>query len=133
MIPGLKQHHIGCLVSSIADFKAENQNAWNDENYSQVYLISSQHVKVCFLQISSDTRLELVEPGSENLPLAKLLNKGTTYYHIGFVSESYDETVKKLTEANCRQLSEFRSEAFNGKRCAFFYHPSIRLIELIEE
>jgi methylmalonyl-CoA/ethylmalonyl-CoA epimerase len=133
MFSDLKQHHIGCLVTSIDDFKIENKNVWNEDKYSQVFIVSSQHVKVCFLQMSTDTRLELVEPGSENQPLTKLLNKGITYYHIGFISDSYEESVEMLLNSNCRQLSEFNSEAFNGKRCAFFYHPSIRLIELIED
>jgi methylmalonyl-CoA/ethylmalonyl-CoA epimerase len=133
MFSDLKQHHIGCLVASIDDFKNENKEVWDEDKYSQVFLISSQDVKVCFLQMSTDTCLELVEPGSQNQPLAKLLNKGITYYHIGFISNTYDESVDMLINSGCRQLSEFKSEAFNGKRCAFFYHQSIRLIELIED
>ena len=132
MFADLKQHHIGCLVTSIEDFKNENNDVWNEDKYSQVFLISSQDVKVCFLQMSSDTVLELVEPGSGNQPLAKLLTKGNTYYHIGFISYTYDQSVEMLIKSSFRQLSEFKSEAFNGKRCSFFYHPQIRLIELIE-
>ena len=132
MFSDLKQHHIGCLVHSISDFIAENIEVWPQDKYSTSYFVSSQDVRVCFLQMSPDTLLELVEPGPANQPLAKLLNKGITLYHIGFISNSYDESVERLLHSNCRQLSEFNSEAFDGKRCAFFYHPQIRLIELIE-
>ena len=132
MFSDLKQHHIGCLVTSIEDFKIENTSVWNEDNYSQVYMISSQDVKVCFLQMSSDTILELVEPGAGNQPLGKLLTKGNTYYHIGFISNTYDQSIEMLINSGFRQFSEFHSEAFKGKRCAFFYHPQLRLIELIE-
>jgi hypothetical protein len=110
----------------------ENNKVWNADNYSQIYEVSTQDVKVCFLQFTVDTLIELVEPGVNNKPLSKLLSKGSGYYHIGFTSHAYDESVGKLMSSHCRQLSEFHSEAFNGKRCSFFYHPQLRLIELIE-
>ena len=132
MIKNLKQHHIGCLVHDIEAFKAENQAVWTADKYSQVFAIASQDVKVCFLQTTEDTRIELVEPGISNKPLSRLLTKGITYYHIGFISNSYDISVADLLNIRCIQISEFNSEAFEGKRCAFFYHPQLRLIELIE-
>jgi methylmalonyl-CoA/ethylmalonyl-CoA epimerase len=132
MFTGLRQHHIGCLVQNIADFRLENGNVWNDENYSQVYSISSQDVQVCFLQLSSDTCLELVQPGSSNGPLIKLLGKGITYYHIGFVTSEFDISLERLVSGNYKLLSVFDSEAFEGRRCAFLYHPQMRLLELIE-
>lgn len=130
---GLRQHHIGCLVASIEEFKNENEGLWKEADYSKVYSISSQDVRVCFLMMSSDTRLELVEPGTGNQPLLKLLTKGLTYYHIGFITATYEESVEMLISSNFRQLSEFTSEAFKGRRCAFFYHPQMRLVELIED
>ena len=132
MLPDLHQHHVGLLVSSIEDFKEENKSVWTEEKYSQIFSISSQDVKVCFLHNSEDTCIELVEPGSHNKPLGKLLTKGFSFYHLGFVTNTYDHSVEDLINSNCRQLSEFHSEAFNGKRCTFFYHPQLKLIELIE-
>ena len=132
MLPELTQHHIGCLVESIAEFRILNSGIWSDDRYSPVYDVSSQDVKVCFLKMTEDTRLELVEPGTGNLALLKLRSKGLTYYHIAFETKSFDESVKKLVELNCKFLTEFKSEAFDGKRCGFLYHPDIRLIELIE-
>lgn len=132
MLPDLHQHHVGLLVSSIEDFKRENRSVWTEEKYSQTYFISSQHASVCFLHNSQDTCIELVEPGSDNKPLGKLLTKGFSFYHLGFISHTYEDSIEDLIRSNCRQLSEFHSEAFNGKRCTFFYHPQLKLIELIE-
>jgi methylmalonyl-CoA/ethylmalonyl-CoA epimerase len=132
MLPELDQHHVGILVSSIEDFKSENREVWTEDKYSDTYFISSQDVKVCFLQNCKDTRIELVEPGVHNKTLGKLLSKGFSFYHVGFISHTYENSVEHLIQSNCRQLSEFHSEAFNGKRCTFFYHPQLKLIELIE-
>jgi methylmalonyl-CoA/ethylmalonyl-CoA epimerase len=132
MIKNLKQHHIGCLVSSIDEFKLENKSIWSEEDYSEVYTITKQDVKVCFIKGINGPYIELVEPGIENKPLKKMLDKGFSYYHIAFSSQQYEESVSDFIKANCHQLSEFVSEAFNGKRCSFFYHPQLKLIELIE-
>ncbi|RYY10423.1 MAG: hypothetical protein EOO04_36905 [Chitinophagaceae bacterium] len=132
MISGLHQHHIGCLVESIEAFREENTATWSKADYSVVHTVSSQDVKVCFLQFSNDTIIELVEPGEANVPLAKMLKKGTTYYHVGFITDSYDKSVQRISDAGFRLLTEFSSEAFGGKRCSFYFHPQLKLIELIE-
>ena len=133
MLSNLKQHHVGCLVASIDDFKKENETLWKASDYSETYTIREQDVKVCFIQNTGGIFIELVEPGSENKPLSKMLAKGTSYYHIAFLSAHYDQSVKDFEEAHCHQLSEFHSEAFGGKRCSFFFHPQLKLIELIED
>jgi methylmalonyl-CoA/ethylmalonyl-CoA epimerase len=132
MLSDLKQHHIGCLVDSIEDFKKENELLWKAADYSETFTIREQDVKVCFIQNRGGIFIELVEPGSENKPLTKMLAKGTSYYHMAFLSDRYDQSVQDFADAHCHQLSQFHSEAFNGKRCSFFYHPQLKLIELIE-
>ena len=131
MFKELKQHHIGCLVPNINDFKNENKNIWVESDYSEVFDIRAQDVKVCFIKNGGIT-LELVEPGLSNDPLKRLLSKGVSYYHLAYSTEFYELSVSNFLAANCRQLSDFISEAFAGKRCSFFYHNQLKLIELIE-
>jgi methylmalonyl-CoA/ethylmalonyl-CoA epimerase len=133
MFGHLKQHHIGCLVESIESFKIENKDIWTAKDYSEVFTIEMQDVKVCFIHNTGGVLLELVEPGPQNRPLVKMLAKGVSYYHLAFISHSYEESVHNFKNAGCHQLSEFLSEAFAGKRCSFFYHPQLKLIELIED
>jgi methylmalonyl-CoA/ethylmalonyl-CoA epimerase len=132
MISGLHQHHIGCLVHNIESFKEENDPTWGKASYSQIHTVSTQDVKVCFLQFSSDTIIELVEPGPENQALSRMIQKGITFYHVGFITDAYEKSVKKLVNGGFRLVNEFNSEAFGGKRCAFLFHPQLQLIELIE-
>jgi hypothetical protein len=132
MFGNLEQHHIGCLVKSINSFKKDNCNIWSEADYSDTFTIKMQDVKVCFLKNREGIMLELVEPGIENKPLIKMLAKGISYYHLAFVSRVYEKSVHEFTETGCHQVSEFLSEAFGGKKCCFFYHPQLKLIELIE-
>ncbi len=133
MFHNLEQHHIGCLVESIEEFKEANRNIWTEADYSKTFSITAQDVKVCFLNNAGGIKLELVEPGVQNKPLRKMLDKGISYYHLAFISKNYEKTVEDFRENGWHQLSEFLSEAFCGRRCCFFYHPQLKLIELIED
>ena len=133
MFRHLKQHHIGCLVESINSFKMENKDIWIEKDYSEIFAIEMQDVKVCFIYNTGGVFIELVEPGIQNKPLIKMLAKGFSYYHLAFSSQSYEDSVNNFKKAGCHQLSEFSSEAFAGKRCSFFYHTQLKLIELIED
>lgn len=132
MFPELTQHHIGCLVDNIDEFKNNNLKIWQEADYSETYDIASQDVRVCFIHKTGGTLIELVEPGTQNKPLSKMLAKGVSYYHLAFTSKDYEKSVMDFKTADFHQLSEFHSEAFCGKRCSFFFHPQLKLIELIE-
>jgi len=132
MFNNLKHHHIGCLVNSIDNFKNDNYHIWPETCYSEIFAIKMQQVRVCFLLDNGGFLLELIEPGIENIPLRKMLAKGFSYYHMAFLSSSYENSAAQFRTAGCHQVSEFLSEAFGGKRCSFFYHSQLKLIELIE-
>ena len=132
MFTDLKQHHIGCLVASIEDFKDANQAIWKKDDYSDTFDISSQDVKVCFIKKTGGIEIELVQPGDQNKPLSKMLSKGFSYYHLAYTSRDYDVSLAAFKEAGFHQVGEFISEAFSNKRCSFFYHSDLKLIELIE-
>lgn len=132
MFYNLKQHHSGYLVESIDDFKKHNKKMWDESDYSEVFSIKAQNVKVCFINKTGGAAIELVEPGSSNKALTRMLSNGVSIYHLAFTSPCYDATVQDFKMAHCHQVTEFFSEAFMGKRCSFFYHPQLKLIELIE-
>lgn len=127
----LNIHHIGTVVESIdASLKEYGQLGFQD--HSAIYDISSQNVKVCFLEIGNGTLMEFVEPYEDNKPLLKLIKKNTPYYHIGYLSSDFDNDIADLEGKNYKLLNIFHSEAFQNNRCAFLYSPELHLIELIE-
>lgn len=129
----LNFHHIGIAVSSIAE-SAENYKAlFGEQCISKIYDISSQQVKVCFVDMGNNTFIELVEATTEDSSIHRLRKKGITYYHTAYKVSDIKKTVAVLTELNYKAFEYFNSEAFNGKRCIFLFSPDAHLIELIEE
>lgn len=124
-------HHVGCLVADIANAIDDYRVLHPAGEVSQVFHISDQHVKVCFFSIGQ-TLIEFVEPGPGAASLHKLLQKGTSFYHIGVFTDSMEQEIARLEENGYRRLSLFRSEAFGGRYCAFMLSNSMHLIELIE-
>lgn len=129
----LNFHHIGIAVSSIAESSENYKALFGEQCISKVYDISSQQVKVCFVDMGNGVFLELVEPTHEDSGIHRLRKKGITYYHTAYKVSDIEETVDELTNLHYKAFEYFNSEAFNGKRCIFLFSPDAHLIELIEE
>lgn len=126
-------HHVGLLVDSIENSIVHYSELFGRTNISKIISIETQKVKVCFVKISAESYIELVEPVSEDSFVFKLLKKRTSYYHIGYEVADISSTVSKLEQLNYKPLDFFNSEAFEGKRCVFLFSPEAHLIELIEQ
>lgn len=129
----LEFHHTGILVNSIENSLAHYSRIFGAESISEVYSVSSQKVKVCFVKNGKRSFLELVEPLSEDSVVTKMLKKRISYYHVGYKVKNVQNAIKVLEEENYKALSIFNSEAFQGKPCVFLFTPEGHLVELIEE
>ena len=129
----LKLHHVGLAVENISKALPSYEKIFGSNSISDVYNICSQNVRVCFVKVGSDTYVELVEPSEENSLINGLLKKGVTYYHVGYKTKTFNESIEKLKKEGFVEISVFNSEAFQGKRCAFMVNRSAHLFELIEE
>ena len=128
----LTLHHIGILVKDIQFSIEQYKRLFGENKVSPIHHIRSQQVNVCFVDSGNGSKLELVEPVGDDSPVSKLLNKRTSYYHIGYTVEDLEKTVSTLEALNYKPLQAFRSEAFNGGKCIFLFTPEAHLIELIE-
>ena len=128
----LQLHHIGCLVNSIEESAAIYRKMFGDRKISGIVNISSQGVNVCFVETSPGVFLELIESVHEESAVARLMKKNVRYYHAAYLTDDYDGDVQLLAAENCIQVNTFMSEAFQGKRCAFFCMPDGAMIEVIE-
>jgi len=125
-------HHFAYLTENI-DFTVNEMSAIGFSLDSPIYNIISQKVRVCFLRNKQNICYEIVEPSDDNFTLKKLISNGITIYHTGYLVTSIDRTTEFLKEKGFYLVSIFNSEAFDGKRCAFFVSKSRNLIELIEK
>lgn len=130
--PGLVLHHVGCVVECITESIERYKESLGFYEHSKIYDVSSQKVKVCFINTGNNTFLELVEPQDPQSSIAKLLKKRQSYYHIGYKTPHFDETFEHLSNTGAIMITLFHSEAFDNKRCAFFYTKELHMIEIIE-
>lgn len=129
----LSYHHTGLLVKSIEDAILHYGSIFGQESISRIFNVESQGVKVCFVTNGSASRLELVEPTSDESKVYGMLKKRISYYHVAYEVSDIDSSIEKLEALNYKCLEKFRSEAFEGRHCCFLFTPEAHLIELIEK
>lgn len=84
--------------------------------------VASQKVKTAFFE-AGEVHLELLEPTSEDSPIAKFLEKnGEGIHHIAFAVDDIDGQLKKASGAGVRLIHEVPFEGAADKLVAFL-HP----------
>jgi methylmalonyl-CoA/ethylmalonyl-CoA epimerase len=84
--------------------------------------VESQKVKVAFLKVG-ESNIELLEPTSEDSPIAKFLKKkGEGIHHICYEVEDLTAILKSLKENGVKLLNEDPVAGAHGKKVAFL-HP----------
>ena len=82
----------------------------------------SQKVVTAFLPVG-ETRIELLEPTSEESPVARFLSKrGPGVHHICFSVDDIDGALEELSSRGFRLLHRTAIPGADGKRVAFL-HP----------
>lgn len=125
-------HHVGCLVENISVALETYAGTALASGVSKPVAIASQKVQVCFLPTGNGTFIEFVQPDADNTFLLRLLRKGTSYYHVGYLCADVEGCVASLIKAGAHELARFQSEAFDGRLCVFLTTSQQHFIELIE-
>ena len=132
----LTLHHYGFLTGNITAWLKENELLFGKpfKVFDTVH-ISSQKVKITFVQQNENGILnELIEPLEENDRLKKMIEKGITVYHAGYIVDKnkFDDVLKSFEKKSIHALPVFNSEAFENRRCVFLLSNTMGMIELIE-
>ncbi|WP_042355121.1 methylmalonyl-CoA epimerase [Bacillus rubiinfantis] len=97
--------------------------------------VESQQVKVAFLQ-AGETKLELLEPMSQESAVAKFIEKrGAGIHHVALGVESIQQRIAELKEQGIRMIDESPRPGAGGANIAFM-HPKAAagvLFELCEK
>lgn len=129
-----KIDHIGIAVASI-DEALGLYRALGLEEAGHREDVSSQGVRTAFLSVG-ETRLELLEPLSEDSPIAKFLSRrGPGVHHVCFAVEDIDAALEDLAARGYRLVNARAVPGAGGKRVAFL-HPEAGhgvLIELSQD
>jgi methylmalonyl-CoA/ethylmalonyl-CoA epimerase len=128
-----KIDHIGVAVTSIDDALPVYRALGLEEKHREE--VASQKVLTAFLP-AGESRIELLEPTSEDSPVAKFLAKrGPGVHHICFGVRDIEAAVAELAGRGFRLINSSPAPGADGKKIVFL-HPDAGngvLIELCEE
>jgi methylmalonyl-CoA epimerase len=129
----MKLEHIGIATRGIE----EAVEFWRDALGLEVVEteeVAEQKVRVAMLPVG-EPRIELLEPTSEDSPIAKFLEKrGPGIHHIALRVDDIRATLARLKEKGARLIDETPRRGAGGCLVAFI-HPSSAngvLLELVE-
>ena len=128
----LEFHHLGVLVADLQQAIINYSLLFGKESISKIYDIESQQIRVCFVNTGKNSFLELIQPNIGNTSFDKFFKKNINFYHIAFLTKTFDSTTQDLLNNDFKCINTFQSEAFENKRCAFFMSNEMHIIEIIE-
>ena|SRR6056297_804332 len=132
MVKGIS--HIGIAVRSLEEQIPYYRDLLGLE-MTGIETVEDQKVKVAFFLVG-DTRIELLEPISENSPIAKFIDKkGQGIHHLAYKVDSCNESLEKM-EKNGYRLIDKNSRKGAGGHDIGFLHPKSTfgvLTEITEE
>ena len=129
----MKIDHLGIATKGIDDALAFWQGALGLENV-HTEIVEEQKVRVAMLPIG-ETRIELLEPTSDDSPISKFLEKrGGGIHHIAVEVEDIEVTLRQLKAKGMRLIDE--TPRIGAENCLVaFVHPSAAngvLLELVQ-
>lgn len=130
----MKIDHLGIATKSIEEALKFWENSLGLKNV-HTEVVEEQKVRVAMLPIG-ESRVELLEPTSEDSPISKFLEKrGGGIHHIAIEVENIEESLAKLKAEGTRLIDETPRIGAEGCLIAFV-HPAATggvLLELTQK
>ena len=125
--------HLGIAVKSLAQAKIFYQNLGMQVMPEET--VSQEKVRLAMVPVG-DSRIELLEPLSDDSPIAKFLAKrGEGLHHVSLRVDNLQGTVENLKKSGVRLINE-QIQVGAGGHLYVFVHPASAggvLLELCEE
>ena len=116
-----KISHIGIAVTSIDEATPFYREVLGME-YEGSEVVAEQKVKVAFFAVG-ESRIELLEPTSDDSPVAKFLAKnGPGVHHVAYQVDDLEQRLAALKAAGVRLIDETPRSGAHHTRIAFM-HP----------
>ncbi len=116
-----KVDHLGIAVKSLDEAISFYEQALGLK-CQKIEEIESQKVKTAFFTVGQ-THIELLEPTSEDSPIAKFLQKnGDGLHHVAYYTDDIQDQLNKAKEAGCKLINPEPVPGAGGKKVAFL-HP----------
>ncbi len=116
-----KINHVGIAVKSL-DESIPFYRDMLKMNLCGVEEVAEQKVRVAMFEIG-ESKIELLEPTSEDSPIAKFLEKnGSGIHHLAYQVDDVAAAIASLKESGARMIDEAPRNGAHGTRIAFV-HP----------
>jgi len=129
-----KINHLGIAVTSLEQAAKTLKDAFGLE-VSGIEEVPSQNVRVAFVPVG-ETRLELLEPTSEDSAVAKFLaSRGEGLHHIALQTTEIGQDLKEAEANGMRLIDKEPREGAHGTKVGFVHPKSTFgvLFELVQE
>jgi len=77
--------------------------------------------------------VEIIAPLTDDSPISNILKRGISLYHICYLVEDIDETLKKIRRKAVIISKPAPAKLHGGRRIAFVYTPDNYVVEFLEE
>jgi len=119
-----KISHIGIAVKDLSNAKEIYKKLFKSEP-SEEEIVESQKVKVAKFKVGEST-VELLEPTSEDSPIAKFIEKrGEGIHHIAYESDSISDDLKNLGENGFELINKEPVQGSDNMLIAFIKPKSV--------
>ena len=113
--------HIGIAVKSLDEAIPFYENVFGLKCYN-VEEVKEQKVKTAFFMVGQ-TKIELLEPTSEESTIAKFIEKkGEGIHHIAYATKNLGESLKEMESKGVRLIDQQPRSGAEGLSIAFL-HP----------
>lgn len=117
----MKIDHLGIAVKSIKDARRFYEDVLGLV-CEREEVVEAQKVRTAFFTVG-DIHIELLEPTSDDSPIARFLNKhGEGFHHIAYRTDDMEGELEAARKHGCRLINETPIEGAGGKQVAFL-HP----------
>ena len=122
--------HLGIAVKSIEEALPYYENVLGLKCYS-IEEVPDQKVRTAFMKVGQ-TKLELLEPTSDESPIAKFIEKrGEGIHHIAFCVEDANEALADAASKGIKLIDEKARKGAEGLNIGFL-HPKSTMGVLTE-
>ena len=121
MIQAKAINHIGIAVKKLADHHAYYTTVLGAE-YENIEEVAEQKVRVAFYKVGG-VRIELLEPTSEESPIAKFIEKkGEGIHHIAYTVDNIQARLDALKAGGIQLIDQTPRNGAHHTKIAFI-HP----------
>lgn len=130
----MRLHHVAYTTSDLDAKAAELSRVLGFEPMGPPVVDDVQRVRIQFMSMGPESRLELLEPNGDKSPIARHLKNGGGLYHLCFEVDDLDATLEQMRDTGeaivvCEPVP---APAIEGRRVAFVVTSGRDLIELLE-